>query len=246
MKNPFEWFHSLYYGERLSLQDFDTKNPASLDALLKQIFMTGHKAGKYRMKNSLPAFNAAYYVAACLFNSEAVDETNFDDDIDTKIREIWLEDYKRYHKEENVRCPYRELVLIKWMVYAILTLQESKSNEMILFLDDFRSELRAANEPDEDLLHSEEYERYAFLFDLPGIIEKWPYRYHTDLRPRPLSPQYFSGDLWVKVVRHYSLNDYKCQLRLYQTKEEQLAFLKWSKEESLRPQPYDFPEDCLF
>lgn len=48
------------------------------------------------------------------------------------------------------------------MVYAILTLQESKSNEMILFLDDFRSELRAANEPDEDLLHSEEYERYAF------------------------------------------------------------------------------------
>ena len=68
MKNPFEWFHSLYYGERLSLQDFDTKNPASLDALLKQIFMTGHKAGKYRMKNSLPAFNAAYYVAACLFN----------------------------------------------------------------------------------------------------------------------------------------------------------------------------------
>ena len=35
MKNPFEWFHSLYYGERLSLQDFDTKNPASLDALLK-------------------------------------------------------------------------------------------------------------------------------------------------------------------------------------------------------------------
>lgn len=137
-------------------------------------------------------------------------------------------------------------MLIKWMVYAILTLQESKSNEMILFLDDFRSELRAANEPDEDLLHSEEYERYAFLFDLPGIIEKWPYRYHTDLRPHPLSPQYFSGDLWVKVVRHYSLNDYKCQLRLYQTKEEQLAFLKWSKEESLRPQPYDFPEDCLF
>ena len=164
MKNPFEWFHSLYYGEKISLHDFDTKNPASLDALLKHIFMTGHKAGKYKMKNSLPAFNAAYYVAACLFNSEAVDETNFDDDIDTKIREIWLEDYKRYHKEENVRCPYRELVLIKWMVNAILTLQESKSNEMILFLDDFRRELIAANEPDEDLLHSEEYERYAFLF----------------------------------------------------------------------------------
>ena len=97
MKTPFEWFHSLYYGEKISLHDFDTKNPASLDALLKHIFMTGHKAGKYKMKNSLPAFNAAYYVAACLFNSEAVDETNFDDDIDTKIREIWLEDYKRYH-----------------------------------------------------------------------------------------------------------------------------------------------------
>ena len=53
MKNPFEWFHSLYYGERLSLQDFDTKNPASLDALLKQIFMTGHKGTiKKKMLNA--------------------------------------------------------------------------------------------------------------------------------------------------------------------------------------------------
>lgn len=77
MKNPFEWFHNLYYGEKNSLSAFDTKNPTSLDSLLKKIYMIGRKHVNLRMKNSLPAFNAAYYVAVCLANTEGIDESNF-------------------------------------------------------------------------------------------------------------------------------------------------------------------------
>lgn len=81
MKNPFEWFHSLYYGEKLSLQDFDTKNPASLDALQMQLFF-----------------------------DELESVTSLGDSFDTKELLILIALFNRQQNDQNVRCPFSEPV----------------------------------------------------------------------------------------------------------------------------------------
>ena len=241
MTNPFEWYHSLYYGEKWNLSDFDTKNPISLDALLKRLFMVAHKNGKLLMKNSLPALNAAYYVAVCIANTEGIDETNLDDEIDFSIRIIWEEDYNRNYKNKKRNCPFAELMLIKWMVYAILFLQKTKSSEMNEFLILFREKLLTiqayAYEDD-----PEEADNINFLEELPKIIDQWKYRYNTDFRAHPLHPQCYRDSMWTNHVRHYDLNKFKWQLSFFQTQQEQMDFLNWARQMSSRPQPVDIDD----
>lgn len=244
MKEPFEWYHNLYYGEKWNLSDYDTKNPKSLDYLLKQMFMKAHRLGKLKMKNSLPAFNAAYYVAVCLMNTEGIEESNLDEEIRTSIETICVQDYLRHHPQAvNVRCPYSERLLIQWMVYAILFLQEEHSPEMDEFLQKLREDL-VSIEIDEDLMNSEEWDNYKFLEGLADMIEQWAFRYTTDLRPHALNPSCYNAAMWDNHVRDYSLNELKWQLTFFRTKEEQMAFLNWSKEQSCRPQPF-IPSDDL-
>lgn len=229
MKNPFEWFHNLYYGEKNSLSAFDTKNPTSLDALLKKIYMIGRKHVNLRMKNSLPAFNAAYYVAVCLANTEGIDESNFDDEIDHAIRIIWTEDYNRHHQDYGACFPFAELMLIKWMVYAILSRQESISDEMEFFLQEFRDKLQA-DVTDEDLSNSGEGNELAFLLEIAEVIDDWKYRYHTDLHPHPLDPKYYSIFTWVNQVRLYTLEELEAQISFFPTQDEQMVFLCWARD----------------
>ncbi len=240
MTNPFEWYHSLYYGEKWKLNDFDTKNSKSLDALLKQLFKTVLKHRKLKMKNSLPAFNAAYYIAVCVANTEGLDETNLDEDIATAVQTIWEEDYKRNHgADDNPACPFAERMLVKWMAYAILFLQEKKTDEMDEFLGRFRDSLvdemnGVIRESDEMADREGDFRThsYHFLNDLPQMIEAWEYRYRTDLRPRALHPQYFTNNIWFGHVRRYGLNTFKWQLTFYRTQAEQMAFLDWAKKMS--------------
>lgn len=229
MKNPFEWFHNLYYGEKNSLSAFDTKNPTSLDALLKKIYMIGRKHVNLRMKNSLPAFNAAYYVAVCLANTEGIDESNFDDEIDHAIRIIWTEDYNRHHQDYGACFPFAELMLIKWMVYAILSCQESISDEMEFFLQEFRDKLITVV-MNEDSFNSGEGNELAFLLEIAEVIDDWKYRYHTDLHPHPLDPKYYSIFTWVNQVRLYTLEELEAQISFFPTQDEQMAFLCWARD----------------
>ncbi len=246
MKEPFAWYHNLYYGEKRSLRDFDTKNPKSLDCLLKKLFMKAKRTGKLKMKNSLPAFNAAYYVAVCLANTEGIDEANLDDEIDAAINTIWMEDYvKHQHRASIDRCPYVERMLIKWMIYAILRLQRDHNEEIDEFLETYREKLDSITD-DEDLVNSEEWDDYSFLLELPAMIEQWEYRYCTDLRPHAEHPCHYDAAIWDNNVRFYSMDDLECQLTFFRSKEEQIAFLDWAKKESGRPQPYNFGDDFPF
>lgn len=229
MKNPFEWFHNLYYGEKNSLSAFDTKNPTSLDSLLKKIYMIGRKRVNLRMKNSLPAFNAAYYVAVCLANTEGIDESNFDDEIDHAIRIIWTEDYNRHHQDYGACFPFAELMLIKWMVYAILSCQESISDEMEFFLQEFRDKLITVV-MNEDSFNSGEVNELDFLLEIAEVIDDWKYRYHTDLHPHPLAPKYYSIFTWVNHVRPYTLEELEAQISFFPTQDEQMAFLCWARD----------------
>lgn len=229
MKQPFEWFHNLYYGEKSSLSAFDTKNPKSLDALLKKIYMIGRKHVNLRMKNSLPAFNAAYYVAVCLANTEGIDETNFDDEINDAIRTIWTEDYDRHHQGDEPYISFAELMLIKWMVYAILSRQKSMSDDMEFFLQEFRDKLITAV-MNEDLFNSGEENKLAFLLEIAEVIDDWKYRYHTDLHPHPLDPKYYSIFTWVNQVRLYTLEELEAQISFFPTQDEQMAFLNWARD----------------
>lgn len=236
MKNPFEWFHNLYYGEKNSLSAFDTKNPTSLDSLLKKIYMIGRKHVNLRMKNSLPAFNAAYYVAVCLANTEGIDESNFDDEIDHAIRIIWTEDYNRHHQDNGACFPFAELMLIKWMVYAILSCQESISDEMEFFLQEFRDKLITVV-MNEDSFNSGEVNELDFLLEIAEVIDDWKYRYHTDLHPHPLNPKYYSIFTWVNHVRPYTLEELEAQISFFPTQDEQMAFLCWAKNAAKQAPP---------
>ena len=85
MKNPFEWFHSLYYGEKMSsLKDYSIKDPASLDALQMQLFF-----------------------------DELESVTSLGDSFDTKELLILIELFNRQQNDQNVRCSFREPVLEK-------------------------------------------------------------------------------------------------------------------------------------
>lgn len=244
MMNPFKWYHSLYYGEKWNLSDFDTKNPQSLDYLLKQMYMLGHTNGYLVMRNSLPAFNAAYYVAVALANIEGIDETNIEEEINSSIRTIWHEDFLRYHKDNSRSddcCPFAELMLIRWMVYAILWLQESKTEEMESFLDEFGS-VQMALTPFDDDPNDKMMDEDCFLEKLPKMVSTWKYRYNTDFMPHPLHPQYYNDYMWGKHVSQYDMSDMAWQLSFFPTTKEQHAFLDWAKEMSDKYR-YDDNED---
>lgn len=248
MKKPFEWYHNLYYGEKKSLSDFDTKNPCSLDCLLKQMFMKAHDEGKLKMKNSLPALNAAYYVAVCLMNTEGIGESielELDDEIDLAIKTIWGESYNRHSSPlSHVICPWGERMLIRWMSFAILFLQEKHSHEMNVFLKMYKVRLSLI-EYDDGLIKLDDWGKYRYLFDLPGMIEQWKYRYTTDFRPHPMHPSCYDDDIWDNYVREYNYDELECQLTLFRTKGEQMAFLNWALVQSCRPLRYGFLPDNL-
>lgn len=248
MMNPFKWYHSLYYGEKWNLSDFDTKNPQSLDYLLKQMYMLGHKNGYLVMKNSLPAFNAAYYVAVALANTEGIDETNMWGEINSSIRTICFEDFLRNHKNASTSnqnyCPLAELMLIKWMVYAILWLQENKTEEMESFLNEFWNDMKGLTPYDDDP-NDKFMLKDRFLEKLPMMISAWEYRYNTNLTPHPLHPQYYKDYMWGKHVSEYDMNDMIWQLSFFPTTKEQHAFLDWAKEMSDKYR-YDDNEDLPF
>lgn len=233
MLNPFSWNHSLYYGEKMNLSDFDTKNPQSLDYLLKQMYMLGYKNGYLQMKNSLPALNAAYYVAVAIANTEGVDETNLEEEITTSIRTIWNEDFYRHHKgnPSSNQCPFAEMMLIEWMVYAILWLQESKSKEMEMFLELYVSHLMRLM-PGNENIAEEINEQEEFLLNLPDMVSKWQYRYQTPLIPHPLHPNYYTDYMWTGTVSKFNINDMLWQLSFFPSPKEQHDFLDWAKKMS--------------
>lgn len=239
MINPFEWHHSLYYGEKRNLKDFDTKNPNSLDALLKQMYMEAHKSGRILMKNSLPAFNAAYYVAVCLSNIEGIDETNLDEDIENAINTIWQEDYNKHHST-LMKCPDYEQCLIEWMVLAILHLQENKSEEMNAFLESYRNNL-ARQLKTEIPFPEEDIEDWKFLNKMPDMIDSWQHTYNTDLRPHALMKN-VGNNLWYYIVHKYSMDELELQLTFFRTEEEQKAFLNWAKEMSQTSQSTSYSD----
>lgn len=112
MEKVFEWHHSLYYGERLSLDDFDTKSTKSLDSLLRAICMvepTSYKT-EFRMKTLLPSLNAAYYVAACLANAESLDIAELYDEIGLVIRLHWDE----YFQENKISLSLQMLIPLSY------------------------------------------------------------------------------------------------------------------------------------
>lgn len=64
------------------------------------------------------------------------------------------------------------------------------------------------------------------------MIDRWIYRYHTDLRPHPLHPKHYTSHLWESVVCKYSMDELELQLSFFPTIKEQMAFLNWAKEET--------------
>lgn len=226
--NVFDWHHSLFYGEKLRFSDFDTKNPTSLDALLKKIYMLAQERGFMPMRDSLPAFNAAYYVAACLTNTENLNESFSWEKMNSATENIWRDHARRRNRSYGDSCSMGQLILVRWMVYAILSRQECISDEMKSFLQVFRKKLLKIVTADNFCL----LESPSFCLDIPDVIDKWIYRYHTDLRPHPLHPKHYPSDLWESVVCEYSLAELKLQLTFFPTIQEQMAFLKWAKESS--------------
>lgn len=83
--NQTEWFHSLYYGEKMSsLKDYRIKNSVSSDALQMQQII-----------------------------DELESVTSLGDSSDTKELLFWIELFNRLQNDQNVRCSFREPVQVK-------------------------------------------------------------------------------------------------------------------------------------
>lgn len=225
MENPFGWPRELFYTER-KRSDFDTKNPQSLDCLLKQMYMAECQEEHPLIKLET-AMDAAYYIAVCLANMDYVDEFDWRAPVHGVIERFWTQSFVF---PWGTTCPYAQKMLLKWMVYAILYLQETQSEEMVFFLDLFRRNLEDEEEHRWRDLQNPEDDRLDFLSTLPTLIEQWPYTYSGNLSPRPTPSQELTKDIWANHFVSCTFPVLEQQLQLYPTVQEQQAFLDWVKQ----------------
>ncbi len=219
MDNPFSLPRVLVYTERRR-SDFDTKNPASLDCLLKQMYLAECKEAHPSI-NLETALNTAYYIAVCLANTDYPDEFEWSSRVMATIENAW-----KSTRPRQEQCPYAPNMLIQWMVYAILYLQEVKSEEMNSFLSMFRQ--RMENDRFVSLFgHIDD--QSCFLSSFPKLVDEWPHRYSGNLYLRPASPQQLAKGNWSFLGCGLDVPKLEQWLRLYPTIQEQQAFLDWVK-----------------
>lgn len=222
MENPFKWPRDLFYAQR-KRSDFNTKNTMSLDCLLKQMYMTECQQ-EHPLVKLEEAMDTAYYIAVCLANTDYVDEFDWSYPVRAQILQTW----KQHFPFKNTSpCPYAQETLMKWMVYAILYLQETKSEEMNVFLSLFRQSLDKAEECRQMKLQHPEDDELDFLSTFPMLIEKWPFRYGGLLSPRPKHPKNLTKTTWEELGWRFNINMLEQALQLYPTIQEQQAFLDW-------------------
>lgn len=232
-KNIFKYPRCFVYASKPSYAEYEHNG---LNSFLEKMYKIAMNADVLEMKDPLKAFNSAYYIAVSLYNTPYLNLCNMDHDINKSIADIFKHkaSFFDYAKSEDRSFPhslkyfFADELLVRWFVYAILYLQENKTQEMDEFLQMYVRKLNENSKLYVQLFGG--MMKLDFLLKLQGIIENCEERYSTDLYPSTMMDVIDGGEWdWSDVVHRYDENTVLQFFTHFRTKEEQHRFLDWMK-----------------
>lgn len=212
-------------------QSYDEYKHEGLNLFLEKMYKLALKEGCLEFKDPLQAFNTAYYIAAALNITPHLDLRVMKEQMDAVILEQLGDSPLPFPpglKPSHIRIPLANRMLVRWMVYAILFLQENKTAELDDYLDMYRGRLEKwAEAYFEDNPDSEDI--IDFVIKFPNMIASSQERYSTNLYPNLKVAQLTEGD-WKNHISDYDDKTVDLLMTFFRTKEEQHRFLDWMDE----------------
>lgn len=208
-------------------QSYDEYKHEGLNLFLEKMYKVALRESYLEFKDPVLAFNTAYYIASALYATPHLDLRVMTKEVSYALRAHLSIDnstipFPPGFPSPNARLPLAHEMLVRWMVYAILFLQDSKTEAMDEYLEGYRMRLQQ--------LRTEVYEgneeKIEFVGKFPGMIDSCNERFHTDLYPNIKVAQLNESD-WKNTISKYDVQTIDLLMTFFRTKEEQHAFLDW-------------------
>lgn len=230
MKEAFELPTNFVYQFK---QDYDEYKHEGINLFLEKMYKLALDGDYMMFKEPLQAFNTAYYIATALAITPHVNLRNMSDEVSAALeKHIGIHDDPfpavLGNHSNGVRIPPGNNLLVRWMVYAILFLQEEKSEAMEDYLEGYLA--RLGNMVEKFVRNCPTAEEVVeFNSKLSDMIDSCQERYHTDLYP-DLKVSNLEFEDWDYGIGEYYEKDVLCLMPFFRTKEEQHRFLDWIDE----------------
>lgn len=243
MKKPLDWNHHLIYADK-EREKYTMEKKGSLDELLHQMYMKAHALDGLNMSNSVKALNVAYYLAVAIYNTPHVEEENkIDFRTLSSARNILAEE----HDGDGKQVSTADVFLVRWMSWAILTLQREKPAGLDAFLDKYQTDIGWDDDKyfDND---GELWNQCCFITEIRKMVERMgDTRFDSDLLPNALPSMYFKDGMWKAEISKLDFGEMEQLLSFYRSKEAQRALLKWAQEmdNKFTPKKDFFKDDDL-
>lgn len=211
-------------------QSYDEYKHEGLNLFLKGMYEKALHNGKINFRNPLRAFNTAYYIATALNITPDLEVSMMDENISIALNEHLgkennLFPYPSEGYTSHQRVPLANSMLVRWMVYAILYLQEDKTTEKNSFLTRYFNDLvdMSTEFVEQDV---EIEERIRFVYELPKMINECQTRFHTDLYPN-LKVSLLTDDDWTYYIKNCDDDTVLTLMTYFRNKNEQHKFHNW-------------------
>lgn len=224
MKEAFDIPSRLVYPFK---QSYDEYKHEGLNLFLEKMYKVALREGYLEFKDPVQAFNTAYYIASALYATPHLDLRVMTKEVDYALRAHLSIDnstipFPPGFPSSNARLPLTHAMLVRWMVYAILFLQDSKTEAMEEYLEGYRMRLLQLGTE----VYEGNEEEIDFVGEFPGMIDSCNERFHTDLYPNIKVAQLNESD-WKNTISKYDEQTIDLLMTFFRTKEEQHAFLDW-------------------
>lgn len=228
MKEVFDLPSKFVYPFKQSYEEYKREG---LNLFLERMYKVALREGYLDFKYPLSAFNTAYYIASAIFLTPRVDFRVFKEEVDNALLHhlggyVPSVDSLPFNPGiPNTHCSIPNELIVRLMVYAILFLQNDKTDEMTEYLDGYRLRLEDMISDYED----DDIEGITFGYDVLALIKSCPDRYDIDLYPNIKVAQLQDVD-WRFGLRYFAEEDILRLMTFFRTKEEQHRFLDWMDE----------------
>ena len=224
MKEAFDIPSRLVYPFK---QSYDEYKHEGLNLFLEKMYKVALREGYLEFKDPVQAFNTAYYIASALYATPHLDLRVMTKEVDYALRAHLSIDnstipFPPGFPSSKARLPLTHEMLVRWMVYAILFLQDSKTEAMDEYLEGYRMRLQQWGAE----VYEGNEEEIGFVGNFPDMIDSCNERFHTDLYPNIKVDQLNESD-WKNTISKYDEQTIDLLMTFFRTKEEQHAFLDW-------------------
>lgn len=226
MKQMFDWDRNLVYRDKVRTE-YTMDEEGTLDELLYRMYMVAHDLGGLNMRDAVKALNVAYYMAVAIYNTPHVEETNGMNQLTLQIAENILGE--EHLESGSYGVSEADVLLVRWMSLVILKLQRNKPKGLDRFLKKYYSDIISGKDNNE--FDSEKFVQCGFsgkFYEMMKELEN--VSYDSDLHTNPVQVMFLSS-LTRLQLKNLSLAEVEQVLRFYRTKEDQLSFLAFLKEE---------------